>query len=142
MEFRTTIFGAVAAGVLAVLGCPAIAQEAPEAVYQKFHQAARAADASAMSKLSTAQRAQEIADSWWFERKLLAATFPETYQTKAKQISEDGNRMQLRATAMHSIWGGKPAQMYGIVDLVRIKGEWKVDKVGWANDEWPEEKVK
>jgi len=50
--------------------------------------------------------------------------------------------MQFRAMGMHSILGSKPEQVHGIVDLVRVSGEWKVDKVGWAHDEWPAEKLR
>jgi hypothetical protein len=66
---------------------------------------------------------------------------PDTYKITSKQASTDGNRVQLRGAAMYSVWGSEEKMMYGIIDLVRIKNEWKVDKVGWANDEWPEEKL-
>jgi hypothetical protein len=132
---------AVAAGLLTLLAGLAHAQETPEAVYQQFHKASKAADASAMAKVSTPERAKEISDSWWIERKILASMTPDTYKITSKQASTDGNRVQLRGAAMYSVWGSEEKMMYGIIDLVRIKNEWKVDKVGWANDEWPEEKL-
>jgi hypothetical protein len=124
------------------LAAPAAAQEAPEAVYDKFHRAARAANIAEMAKVSTEARAREITAGNKFELAILAETFPESYTLTRKTLSKDGNRMQLRATGMHSFMGGKKQPMYGIIDLVKLKGEWKVDTVGWAQDKWAEEKIK
>ena len=136
------LFGVAAAGLLTLPVFPALAQETPEAVYQRFHQGLKTDDVGAISKVSTPERAKEITGSWWIERKILAATTPDSYKITTKQVSTDGNRVQLRGTAMHSFLGSEEKKMYGIIDLVKVKGEWKVDMVGWANDEWPEEKLK
>lgn len=140
MGFRIAM-GAAVSVVLALAGGPAIAQEAPETVYQRFHQAVKANDVGAMMRVASAERAREIADSWWLERKFMAVITPDTYKLTSKQVSADGNRMQIRGTGLHSFLGGQPTLMYGVVDLIRVKGEWKVDKVGWAHDEWPAEKI-
>ena len=131
--------GAAAAGMMAFLACTAIAQEPPEAVYEKFHRAARAANVAEMGRVSTDERRLEIADSPKMELMLGAQTFPVSYKITGKKTSSDGNDVQLRATGMHAPLGGQNRQMYGIVDLVKQKGVWKVDAAAWADDEWPPE---
>ena len=95
-----------------------------------------------MQKYATAGRQRELAAAMKFELALIAMTLPETYQVTGKQFSRDGNRAQMRATAKHAIVGGTPAPMFGVVDMAKVQGVWKVDKMGWANEEWPAEEVK
>ena len=137
---------AVLAAVIAVslpvlLPLAARAADEPEAVYQKFHRAVRASNQGEMFKYATEQRRREVAAAPQFQVALIAETLPESYEITAKQFSPDHNRAQLRMTGMHSFLGGKKAPMYGIIDLVKLKGEWKVDKMGWAQDQWPQEKL-
>ena len=74
--------------------------------------------------------------------KLIAMTLPGTYKITARQVSSDGNRMQFRATGTTSYPGSQARADVRHCRLVRIKGEWKIDTMGWMEQEWPAEKLK
>lgn len=132
---------AAAAALLALAPCATRAADELESLYQQFHVAARARDAAAMARVSTAPRAREIAAGSRFELYLLSMTFPETYRFVSRKVSAGGNHVQLRAAGRNT---GKNSKQpfFGIVDLLKVNGVWQVDRVGWANEDWPPEDVK
>lgn len=132
----------IALSLPALLPLAARATDEPEPIYQKFHRAVRESNQDEMFKYATEQRRREVAAAPKFQVALIAATLPESYEITSKQYSPDRNRAQLRMMGMHSFLGGEKAPMYGIVDLVRLGGEWKVDKMGWAQEQWPQEKLR
>ncbi len=141
MNRRGAIVG-IAAVLLAFLPSAARAADAPEVVFQKLHGSVRASNLQEMLKYLTEQRRKEMAAAPKLQIASLAETVPEAYTITGKQFSQDGNKAQLRATGMHSVKGQKKTPIYGIADLVKQRGEWKVDEWGWANKPWPAETLR
>ena len=131
MKLRGAVAG-IAAVLLAFLPSAARAADTPEVVYQKLHGSVRTSNLQEVLKYITEQRRKEMAAAPKHQIALLAEKVPEAYTITGKQFSPDGNKAQLRATGMHSFKGQKKAPMYGIADLVKQRGEWKVDEWGWT----------
>lgn len=110
--------------------------EALEAVYAKFHRAGLAANYGEMKKYGTAAGAAEMAAMPARERKeilmLLALTLPKTYSITRSEISPDGKRATLLATASVSPHGGQPQTANGTIAMVNEAGAWKVENANWG----------
>jgi hypothetical protein len=107
--------------LLAVLG-PARAADAPEAVYAKMHAAALARNVDEMRLYATeAQRAE-----------LIVPELPKTYHVTGKAARSDGKAVELRATGTADSVGLGYTQMFGVIGLVKEKGEWKVERLSWS----------
>ena len=109
---------------------------AAEAVYAKFHRAGLAADFGEMKKYGTAAGTAEMAAIPAKERKemlmFLALTLPKTYSITRSEISPDGKRATLQATASVSPRGGQPQTANGTIAMVNEAGAWKVENANWG----------
>ena len=65
--------------------------------------------------------------------KLMSSMMPRVYAVRSLATSPDGTRARMRATGTFSFMG-TTAPTYGVVDLVRESGSWKVDKFEWTGD--------
>ena len=65
--------------------------------------------------------------------KLAASMMPRVYTVRSLAISPDGTRTRMRATGTFTFMG-TTAPTFGVVDLVREAGAWKVDKFEWTGD--------
>jgi hypothetical protein len=116
----------------ALLACAAAgAADEPEAVYGKMHAAALARDLDGMRLYAAeAQRAG-----------LSVPDVPSAYRVTGKAASRDGNAVELRVSGTADSVGLGYTQMFGVVDLVREAGEWKVERLNWSTlrpGEYPE----
>ena len=132
-----TIPHAVAA-LLLLLPCAASAQEDPEAVFGKFHHAMLTGNIDQMNKYGTPGGGSEIAKMPAEQRKqvldMLKGLTPKRYKVTARQPSGDGNSLTLRMTGSGaSVFGAKSHAQDGIVRMVKLGGEWKVDDVKWKD---------
>jgi hypothetical protein len=65
--------------------------------------------------------------------KLMSSMMPRVYTVRSLATSPDGTRARMRATGTFSFMG-TTAPTFGVVDLVREAGGWKVDKFEWTGD--------
>ncbi len=124
----TRTIGLVAA--LTLCGA-ALAADQPEAVYGKMHAAALARNVGEMRLYAAeAQRAG-----------LAVPDLPKTYRVTGKAVGREGNAVELRAAGTADSVGLGYTQMFGVIDLVREKDEWKVERFSWSTErpgEYPE----
>ena len=113
-------------GLLAFLlgsGAAAAADE-PEAIYARMHAAAVARNLDEMRSYATeAGRAA-----------LALPDVPKAYRVTGKAVRKDGNAVELRASGTADSVGLGYTQMFGVIDLVREKGEWKVERLAWSTE--------
>ncbi len=133
---RNHAIPAIAAAFLLLLPCTAAAQEDPEAVYGKFHRALIAGNIADLSKYGTPGGAAELAKMSPEQRKgaleLMKQLIPPSYTISGKQPGADANRLTMRASGMGtSLFSGKPEPMEGVIQMVKMGGEWKVDQSNW-----------
>jgi len=111
------------------IATPALAQDAPEAVYAKFHRAGLAADYQDMRRYESAAKAQEMDPIPPDQREpilqALARTLPRSYSVVEKTVEEGARRAVLRLR-------GTQPPISGTITLVKEKGEWKVDDANWG----------
>lgn len=107
---------------------PASAADGPEAVYDKLHRATLAGNVEEVLSHASAQRRAEMASLPGKEDMvhMAAMALPRTYSITRKSVR--GGKAHLSAQGIHESDG--PAR--GEVDLVREKGEWKVDEWNWS----------
>jgi hypothetical protein len=126
MTRKTAVFLALAAVLVA-----ARAADSPEAVYAKLHAAALARNLDAMRLYATeAQRAE-----------LIVPELPKTYRVTGKAARRDGKAVELRASGTADTVGLGYTQMFGVIGLIKEKGEWKVERLSWSTQrpgEYPE----
>jgi len=65
--------------------------------------------------------------------KLASSMMPRVYTVRSLATSPDGTRARLRATGSFTFMGST-APSYGVIDMVRETGGWKVDKFEWTGD--------
>ncbi len=100
---------AIAATFFFLLPCAAIAEESPEGVYGKYHQALLAGNT-----------------------KKVKAVLPQSYDIWGKDDSADGKSLTLRATGKRTnLPGEKPETMSGVILMRKEGGNWKVEKADW-----------
>jgi len=121
--------------VLALAAGPAAAQEAPEAVYLKLHRATLVHNLDEMLLYASDARRAELAGTAGSSvmLKLISSMMPRVYTVRSTAVTPDGLRAQMRATGSFTFMGST-APSYGTVDLVKQKGEWKVDRFEWSGD--------
>lgn len=126
MMTRTT--GLIAA--LLLWGAASAADD-PEAVYRKMHAAAVARNLDEMRTYAVeAQRAE-----------LTIPDVPKTYRLTGKAVRRDGNAVELRAAGTADSVGLGYTQMFGVADLVKENGEWRIERLSWSTErpgEYPE----
>lgn len=103
----------------------------PEAVYRRMHAAALAGNLDEMRLYAAeAERAT-----------LIVPNVPKTYRLTGKGARRDGLAIELRASAIGDSVGLGYTQIFGVIDLVREGGEWKVARLSWSTErpgEYPE----
>lgn len=119
--------------LLALLfACGAVrAADEPEAVYAKVHAAALARDLEAM-RAYAAEAERET---------LVPPAVPKTYRLTGKAARKDGEAVELRATGTADSVGLGYTQIFGVIGLVKEKGQWKVERLSWSTErpgEYPE----
>lgn len=129
-------FAALCAALFLVFPCASTAQEAPEAVYGKFHRGLRAGNLDELRKYGTPEGMRELdsipADQRAGTLALIGKLLPPTYTVAGKELSPDGNRVTIRVTAMgNSLSGEKPEPVNGTIQMVKMGGEWKVQETNW-----------
>jgi hypothetical protein len=104
------------------------AAEGPEAVYAKLHRATLAGNVEEVLSYSSAQKRAELASMPGKEDAvhMAAMSLPKSYSITSRKVS--GAKAHLKAQGV--IESDGPAR--GEVELVREKGEWKVDEWSWA----------
>jgi len=65
--------------------------------------------------------------------RLAASMMPRVYTLRSLATSPDGTRARMRATGSFTFMGST-APSFGVIDLVREPGGWKVDKFEWTGD--------
>ncbi|HYX65026.1 MAG TPA: hypothetical protein VE935_12485 [Burkholderiales bacterium] len=112
--------------LVAVLGLcgPAAAADPPEAVYAKVHAAAVARNLDEMRLYAAEARRADLA----------LPDVPKTYRLTGKATRKDGNALELRASGTADSVGLGYTQIFGVVDLVKEDGEWKVDRLSWSTE--------
>ena len=109
----------------------ALAADEPEAVYARVHTAALAQDLEAMrGYVVEAER-----------EALVLPPVPRTYRLTGKAARKDGEAVELRATGTADSVGLGYTQIFGVIDLVKEKGQWKLQRLSWSTErpgEYPE----
>ena len=126
---------AALAALLALAAGPGGAQEAPEAVYLKLHRATLVHNLDEMLLYASDARRAELAGTAGSSvmLKLISSMMPRVYTVRSTAVTPDGLRAQMRATGSFTFMGST-APSYGTVDLVKQKGEWKIDRFEWSGD--------
>jgi len=121
--------------VLAAAALSALAQETPEAAYLKLHRATLAHNLPEMMLYATEERRAELVTYAGdpIRLKLASSMMPRVYTVRSLATSPDGTRARLRATGSFTFMGST-APSYGVIDMVRETGGWKVDKFEWTGD--------
>ena len=110
--------------LLALLALCAVARAAddPEAVYAKMHAAALAHDLEQMRIYATQEQGAA----------LTVPDVPRTYRITGKARRRDGNAVELRAEGNGESVGLGYTQLFGVIDLAKENGEWKVERLWWS----------
>lgn len=106
---------------LLLCGAASAADDA-EAVYRKVHAAAVAGNLEEMRTYATETQRAAMA----------LPDVPKTYKVTGKAVRRDGNAVELRASGTADSVGLGYTQMFGVIDLVREKGEWRVERLSWS----------
>jgi hypothetical protein len=118
--------------------CAASAQEDPEAVFGKFHRAMLTGNVDQMNRYGTPGGGTEIAKMPAEQRKqvldMLKGLTPKRYKVTGREPGSDGNSLTLRMTGTGAaIFGDKAGAQDGMIRMVKLGGEWKVDDVKWKD---------
>ena len=122
----------LAAGVLS-------AADAPEAVYQKFHDAMLNGDMDTILQLSPASIRAEMAAYPPEQNKeglamMTELLLPKTFSVLGFEPGADANATTLYASGMgHSLMSDEPEKHYGTISMVKEGGDWKVGGANWNN---------
>jgi hypothetical protein len=65
--------------------------------------------------------------------RLVSSMMPRVYSVRSLARSPDGTRARMRATGSFTFMG-TTAPTFGVIDMVRETGGWKVDKFEWTGD--------
>jgi len=118
--------------------CAAGAQDDPESAYLKLHRATLAHNLSEMMLYASEERRAELITYAGnpVPLRLVSSMMPRVYTVRSLATSPDGTRARMRATGSFTFMGST-APSFGVVDLVREAGGWKVDKFEWTGDKPP-----
>ena len=137
---RLSLIPAVAAALFVLLPNIAAAQEAPEVVYGKYHQALRVGNLAEARKYVPEAMRTKYADvpaggERDFMIALLKATHPQSYTVASKKPGSDGKSLTLQASGMGTDLGnGNPQLMAGVILMQKEGADWKVQKADWLTD--------
>jgi hypothetical protein len=120
---------------VAVAPAQAGAQVGPEAAYLALHRATLAGNLPEMMLYASEERKAELITYAGnpVPLKLAASMMPRVYTVRSLATSPDGTRARMRATGNFTFMG-TTAPSFGVVDLVREAGAWKVDRFEWTGD--------
>ncbi len=115
--------------------CVAKAQDDPAAAYLKLHRATLAHNLNEMMLYASEERRAELQTYAGnpVPLRLAASMMPRVYTVRSLATSPDGTRARMRATGSFTFMGST-APSFGVVDMVRETGGWKVDKFEWTGD--------
>jgi hypothetical protein len=65
---------------------------------------------------------------------LVLPPVPKTYRLTGKAARKDGEAVELRATGTADSVGLGYTQIFGVIDLVKEKGQWKVERLSWSTE--------
>ena len=130
-----------AVALLILLQClvapPALAADAPDVVYARFHRAAMAGDLEEMLKHGPAQRRTEIRSlspaSKDAALKMAQFMMPRAFTVERTIVGNNG-RATLIVSGPGDSGSGKLQPIYGTVRMLTENGEWKVDEASWSTD--------
>jgi len=112
-----------------LIALPAHAEDSPEAVYAKFHQAGLAGNFQEMRRWGTAAKGAEIAAMpaalQQSMMSLLAAILPQAYTVDGRTVDEVQATLNVSAKQQSGL-------VYGLITLLKENGEWKVDEAKWG----------
>jgi hypothetical protein len=114
---------------------PAGAQDNPESAYLSLHRATLAHNLNEMMLYASEEKRAELLDYAGdpIKLKLISSMMPRVYTVRSLATSQDTSRARMRATGNFTFMG-TTAPTYGVVDLVRESGAWKVAKFEWTGD--------
>jgi hypothetical protein len=115
--------------------CLARPQDDPESAYLRLHRATLAHNVSEMMLYASEERRAELLTYAGnpVPLRLVSSMMPRVYTVRSLATSPDGTRARMRATGSFTFMGST-APSFGVVDLVREAGGWKVDKFEWTGD--------
>jgi hypothetical protein len=118
--------------------CAAGAQDDPESAYLRLHRATLAQNLNEMMLYASEERRAELITYAGnpVPLRLVSSMMPRVYTVRSLATSPDGTRARMRATGSFTFMGST-APSFGVVDLVREAGGWKVDKFEWTGDKPP-----
>ena len=119
----------------AVTPARAGAQDNPESAYLSLHRATLAHNLNEMMLYASEEKRAELLDYAGdpIKLKLISSMMPRVYTVRSLATSQDTSRARMRATGNFTFMG-TTAPTYGVVDLVRESGAWKVAKFEWTGD--------
>jgi len=114
------------------------AQDDPESAYLRLHRATLAQNLNEMMLYASEERRAELLTYAGnpVPLRLVSSMMPRVYSVRSLATSPDGTRARMRATGTFSFMG-TTAPTFGVVELVREAGGWKVDKFEWTGDKPP-----
>jgi len=125
------------AAVLLLMMMPAVAADAPEAVYARYHRAILAGNADDMLLHADASQRTRFArmkpDQKPAALKLQAAMMARTWQLRDKLLSPDGKAARLVVSGPGE-GPGAPPVLYGVVRMTLAADNWKVIEANWSPD--------
>ena len=112
-----------------------MAQDDPESAYIRLHRATLSHNLSEMMLYASEERRAELLTYAGdpVRLKLVSSMMPRVYTVRSLATSPDGTRARMRATGSFTFMGST-APSYGVVELVREPGGWRVDKFEWTGD--------
>src|SRR5258708_34821622 len=116
----------------------ALAQAEPEAVYAKDHRGAVSGDVDEMAGYWNAPQRAEVATMSVAQKqaaaKMMAALLPRAYLLNDKRVNPNGQSARLIVSGPGTLTvGEKPETLYGIINLEKENGEWKVGNMDCGN---------
>lgn len=121
--------------LVAVAPSQAGAQVDPEAAYLALHRATLAHNLNEMMLYASEERKAELAAFAGdpIRLKLVSSMMPRVYTVRSLAVSPDTSHARMRATGTFTFMGST-APTFGVIDLVREPGGWKVAKFEWTGD--------
>jgi hypothetical protein len=129
---------ALAVVLALLLPCAASAEDFPEAVYAKYHQALRAGKFEEAKKYATAATMKQIAGQRAAALASIRALMPQSYNVWNEDASADGKSLTLRATGKGTnLRSNQPETMSGVILMQKIGDGWKVERADWQGANQP-----
>src|SRR6187397_62655 len=123
-----------------LLPLPAAAADEPEVVYGKFHRALLAGDVGEMQRYAVDAYRAELAAMSPAQReaqaKMAGAMMPRGFLLRNKTVAPGGQSARLIVSGPgQPLMGDRPETLYGTIQMVMQRGEWKVGESDWTNQQ-------